>query len=302
MSSYVSHMFHLFLISSSQKCPSSRWERSPKLLTSTMSPGPSLLSLVCFHITCLQSYIRFFWDHYLRSRGLDWPPQHTGMKCFTMSTSQDCTGRKLVKCIVTTVQCSSQYPDASIDDLPGSIVRVNPNEIHIDDPDFYNEIYNNKGKWNKDNRAARQFWAMGSIASTANHDIHKGRRSVLDSYFARGKIDSLQPTVIWHLEKMCSRINRHKQQGKPVPLNLAFACMAADIVTSYLMPQSYYLLDTPDFSPSYYGMMRASSQFSQFAKNIWWAYPVLEAVPRWFGRLFSKVGIELIEDQDVSQS
>ena len=171
--------------------------------------------------------------------------------------------------------------------------------MHFDDHEFYNSIYNNTGKWDKDERAARQFFGMGSIASTAAHEVHKGRRSVLNAYFARDKIDGLQPNIKWHLERMCRRIDEFKKARKPVPLNWAFASLAADIVTNYLMPQPYYLLDTPDFSPSYYQMMRSASQYSQVAKNFAWAYPVLENIPRWLGRLFSPIGIQNLEDQDV---
>ncbi|KAI9720219.1 MAG: hypothetical protein M1812_003037 [Candelaria pacifica] len=184
----------------------------------------------------------------------------------------------------------------------GPIVRVNPNEVHFDDPEYYNKIYNNTGKWDKDDRAARQFFGMGSIASTAAHDVHKGRRGILNTYFSRNNIDGLQPSIKWHLEKMCRRMREYKEEGKAVPLNLAFASLAADIVTNYLMPQPYYLLDTPDFSPSYYYMMRAASQYSQTAKNFAWAYPLLERVPRWLGRFASPIGTLNLEDQDFVQN
>ncbi|KAI9704833.1 MAG: hypothetical protein M1836_006613 [Candelina mexicana] len=184
----------------------------------------------------------------------------------------------------------------------GPIVRVNPNEVHFNDPEYYDKIYNNTGKWDKDVRAARQFFSKGSIASAIAHDVHKGRRSILNAYFSKSNMDGLQPGMKWHLEKMCRRIGEYKEKGKAVPLNLALASLAADIVTSYLLPQPYYLLDTPDFSPGYYNMMRAASQYSHTAKNFAWAYPLLERVPRWLGRFASPIGIQNLEDQDFVQS
>ena len=181
----------------------------------------------------------------------------------------------------------------------GPIVRVNPEEVHCDDADFYNKLYNNTGKWNKDERAAGQFFGRGSIASTVSHEVHQGRRSVLNAYFSRTNVHNLQPNIKFHLEKLCRRIREFAVEGTPVPLNVAFAALGADIVTNYLMPQPYYLLDVPGFSPSYYWMMRAGSEYSQMAKNFTWAYPILERMPRWLGRRISPVGIQTLEDQDV---
>ncbi len=183
--------------------------------------------------------------------------------------------------------------------LIGPIVRVNPNEIHFDDPEYYNKIYNNTGKWSKDDRFERQFFGMGSIASTAAHDVHKGRRGILNPYFSRSSVDELQPSIRWHLKKMCRRIREYREEGKVVPLNTAFASLGADIITNYLMPQPYYLLDTPGFSPSYFHMMRAVNRYSQTAKNFAWLYPLLETIPRWLGRFISPIGTINLEDQDV---
>lgn len=178
---------------------------------------------------------------------------------------------------------------------------MNPSEVHVNDPKFYNKLYNNTGKWDKDIRSARQFFGMGSIASTVVHEVHKGRRSVLDSFFSRTNIENFEQNIKWHVEKLCRRLREFQEQERPVPLNLAFASVSADVVTNYLMPQPYWLLDTPGFSPSFYDMMRAASQYSQIAKNFAWGYPALEYIPRWLGRWLSPIGIQNLEDQDVQR-
>ena len=53
----------------------------------------------------------------------------------------------------------------SVHPCTGPIVRINPEEIHINDPDFYDEIYHgpSQGKTNKWKQSVSQRWLSTSL-------------------------------------------------------------------------------------------------------------------------------------------
>ena len=69
----------------------------------------------------------------------------------------------------------------------GPIVRINPHELHIKDPEFYHEIYAPTSGGKKRNKY--QGWvnvaeAPGSISTIFDHERHCMRRAPLNHFFS----------------------------------------------------------------------------------------------------------------------
>ncbi|KAK0728769.1 cytochrome P450 [Lasiosphaeria miniovina] len=60
----------------------------------------------------------------------------------------------------------------------GPIVRVNPDEIHINDPSWVNTLYTNA--------------AHGALFSTVGHDIHRKRQAAVSPVFSRASVSSIE--------------------------------------------------------------------------------------------------------------
>ncbi len=63
----------------------------------------------------------------------------------------------------------------------GSIVRINPYELHVSDRDFYDVLYAGSSK----RRDRFEWYAAGlglpnSMLGTINHDLHRKRRVALN--------------------------------------------------------------------------------------------------------------------------
>lgn len=61
----------------------------------------------------------------------------------------------------------------------GPIVRINPYELHIQDFEFYNELYSPTNKLDKYGWSTKLAGADGSSIATVPHDLHKLRRNAL---------------------------------------------------------------------------------------------------------------------------
>ncbi|KAL9469381.1 hypothetical protein ACSS6W_011075 [Trichoderma asperelloides] len=78
----------------------------------------------------------------------------------------------------------------------GPIIRINPDEIQIHDPEFYSQIY--AGGATKRHRYARSVsgnGSPGSMASAVSHDLHRLRRSSLNPFFSRSAVLRLEERI-----------------------------------------------------------------------------------------------------------
>jgi len=113
----------------------------------------------------------------------------------------------------------------------GAIVRIGPDEIHIDDPDFYNEIYTSNTRrrdkstiwfWMSRNDANDNSSVHNSTFMTMGHDHHRLRRSALNPFFSKKMVQELEPKVRSKVEMMKKRVLEYAGSGEL--LDLCNAC------------------------------------------------------------------------------
>lgn len=124
------------------------------------------------------------------------------------------------------VLCRGQYTFeiARMHEKYGPIVRINPFELHISDPDFYDEIYAGGGKRrDKWEWFTRQFGIPESTFATAGHDKHRMRRAALNSFFSTASVRRLQPMIEARLDKFLGRVAEFAEDGQPMTISLAYA-------------------------------------------------------------------------------
>ncbi|KUJ09474.1 cytochrome P450 [Mollisia scopiformis] len=130
----------------------------------------------------------------------------------------------------------------------GPIIRINPWEIHINDPHFYDEIYTTVRPFNKVFEHISWVNLFTAGLATVPHSLHKMRRSAISPLFSKQQIYILQSEIQDRAAKLCNRfLYEYKSTGKAVSLERAFGCYATDVVTHYTFAREYKYLDFPDF-------------------------------------------------------
>ncbi|KAI0451110.1 cytochrome P450 [Xylaria acuta] len=142
----------------------------------------------------------------------------------------------------------------------GPIVRVNPEELSIDDATFYNELYVTESR-----RRTDHYDSFGNGIGfedthifTKEHDLHKVRRKALEPYFSKMGINRLQPLiaeVALHLE---SRLRESSGTNKVVRLDHAFNAYAGDVVGRMCLDtkdRGDLFLSDGEFSPDWFEAM-----------------------------------------------
>ena len=95
----------------------------------------------------------------------------------------------------------------------GPIIRINPYELHILDPTYYDVLYASSASGEKRNKwewYTKQFGTFGSMFSTNDHDQHKARRAALNRFFSMASIRRLQPFIDQRVQVLVERLRGSK--------------------------------------------------------------------------------------------
>lgn len=123
----------------------------------------------------------------------------------------------------------------------GPIVRINPEEVHINDADYYDEVYTGatrkRDKWHV---FARQTGWPESGFGTPNHDLHRIRRAALNPFFSKVKVRSLQPRIEKVLDSLAQRLVGFLNSGEPLSMSSAYAAAinGNDILSALLFKRN----------------------------------------------------------------
>ncbi|KAF2147767.1 putative P450 monooxygenase [Myriangium duriaei CBS 260.36] len=141
----------------------------------------------------------------------------------------------------------------------GPIVRVSPDELHVADPEFYEEIYTSSAR--KRDKDPRFTGSMGVVPGgeaafwTAPHALHRIRREALNNYFSTAKIAGIQPLLETKIGQLCDRFEEYAKQGRVLNLNDGFNAFSMDVITEFLFGQSWKFLEASDFHGWYRNMV-----------------------------------------------
>ncbi|KAK5135452.1 hypothetical protein LTR08_005240 [Meristemomyces frigidus] len=118
----------------------------------------------------------------------------------------------------------------------GSIVRINPDELHIRDASQYEIIYSGK----------RDLWppaaAMAGMDKhtfgTVPHDLHRRRKAANMPLMGKRVVVDAVPMIRSHVVKLRTAFAAAAESGKALELGVTFLAYTSDIVGRYFFDQS----------------------------------------------------------------
>ncbi|KFY49221.1 hypothetical protein V496_10164 [Pseudogymnoascus sp. VKM F-4515 (FW-2607)] len=165
----------------------------------------------------------------------------------------------------------------------GPIIRINPYELHVSTPDFYEKLYSGPGKrrhrWDW---FTAQFGLPESMFGTNDHDSHRIRRAAVNPFFSKGAVRSLQPIIDERIDALLSRFREFQTSGQPIILNYAFSAYTNDIAQEYAFARSDHRVDQHDFEPTFHNASIAGSSGGALVKQYPWILPLMQSLPESF--------------------
>ncbi|KAI2618667.1 cytochrome P450 [Hypomontagnella submonticulosa] len=181
----------------------------------------------------------------------------------------------------------------------GPIVRINPNEVHFNDPDFIDTLYPAGGR--ATNKPIMVGWRTGtpnSIVATIDHHMHRKRRNSINNFFSNASVRKMEPRIKEKLERMLSRWNeRIGKDGKVMHMHTVFKAYASDIITTYAFGDCFHFLEEDDWGRSYF---KSTDKYFDLT-HIFGHFPLVMLLvnnaPKWILQLFIPNLTEMAEKQ-----
>ncbi|KAI9658408.1 MAG: hypothetical protein M1821_002541 [Bathelium mastoideum] len=162
----------------------------------------------------------------------------------------------------------------------GPIVRINPWEIHVNDPSYYENIYSASLPFDKMKSYENRFNAPLASFSTSEYDLHRKRRGALNPYFSRQKVAEYMPKIRERAHKLLQRLQREfADKRRVLVLNDVFACFTTDTVIDYAFDFSMDLIDEPKFCAKFTSAVHDLQISMHYGEAFPWTVPLIDSLP-----------------------
>jgi cytochrome P450 len=150
----------------------------------------------------------------------------------------------------------------------GPIVRINPYELYVSDPDFYDELNAGGGrKREKYHRFVRLYGTDKGTLVTLDHDLHRIRRSALNPFFSKANVKKLEPIIQRKAKKVLSRMIDIESTGQPLNIVHLFSAFTSDIIVEYAFRESHDYLGQDDLNADFWVMIDSMHHIGAAAKQ-----------------------------------
>ncbi|EJP67851.1 N-acetyltryptophan 6-hydroxylase ivoC [Beauveria bassiana] len=178
----------------------------------------------------------------------------------------------------------------------GPIVRIGPDEVHIDDPSFYSSCYPGSIGRQRDKSMLHFGWAQGleqygdgNTFFTLSHDDHRMRRSMLAPFFSKQKVRDLevkiQEKVIRFRERLLEYAADKEKGSAPIDFSNATGALTLDIISGYTLGKSIGALDRTDLARDYHEALRNSAKLGPIARAFPFIPRAMVMLPDWIVKL-----------------
>ena len=138
-------------------------------------------------------------------------------------------------------------------------MRIVPDEIHIQDSDFYDTLYTKAGRVDKYDWMANRFNSDQSVFAAPTADVHTIRRRALNPFFSRQRILAFEDVIREKLDTLVKHIDDYYRAAQPFALSNGFMALAGDVIMQYCFALNYNHLNSKDFETTFHEPFMAVS-------------------------------------------
>ncbi|PKY09111.1 cytochrome P450 [Aspergillus campestris IBT 28561] len=164
----------------------------------------------------------------------------------------------------------------------GPIVRINPHEIHVNDPDFIDILYTGPLQKRDKGPLMTGLWSWRqSTLGTESHELHRRRRAALSPIFSKAAARRLEPVMQRVLRDLLRRIESYRKSGEAMPLTTAFKAATSEAITTLLFGQSEGDVLKDDYNRVFGAEFERSLEKAHLFAHLPWIAAAFDSLPFW---------------------
>ncbi|KAL8658077.1 MAG: hypothetical protein Q9202_007630 [Teloschistes flavicans] len=129
----------------------------------------------------------------------------------------------------------------------GPVIRIGVNELHIDSPNYFQEITKVGSRFYKEPNFYRGISYPSSSIGLVDPIAHRIRRQVLHPIFTASRVQTIAHKLQSKVEHLCRKFDESVSEDAPVNLYAAFKSLTMDIVSEMIFGESFHVIDSPGF-------------------------------------------------------
>ncbi|KAK5629883.1 hypothetical protein RRF57_005598 [Xylaria bambusicola] len=174
------------------------------------------------------------------------------------------------------------YKLSEMHDKYGPIVRLNPHEIHIRDPAFFDTLYApNPTVRHKYPPSTEMAGLPFGTHGTVDHHTHKQRRMANSRMFSKRAVASAQSLIHGHIERLAQVFESKCGTDEPIDMQTTFLAYTTDVIYHYMFNIQAGYQNNPEAAKSWRHSMEAVAQATPFSKQFPWLNARLLTLPTW---------------------
>ncbi|KAF7952621.1 uncharacterized protein EAE97_002118 [Botrytis byssoidea] len=165
-------------------------------------------------------------------------------------------------------------------DRPGPIVRINPFELHVQDPDWFDTLYaGNPTRRDKYPPAASMAGAPLGTFGTVEHDVHRKRRAANSHLLSTRAISDAQPLILDQVRILSDQFERYLSTKEIIDLRVTFLAFTTDTITRYALGEMKNLQENKTLAVDWSATIRAVARITPLMKQFPWMMTVALYIP-----------------------
>ncbi|KAL2069918.1 hypothetical protein VTL71DRAFT_14597 [Oculimacula yallundae] len=162
----------------------------------------------------------------------------------------------------------------------GPIVRINPLELHVDDPEFYDTIYATNKPYDKMEHFQYRFNVPLATFSTSDSDEHRIRRAAISPFFSKGRVRGQNAQIQGLADRISHRLStEYSGKGKVLDIADMWGCFTADAIMDIVFARPKHFSQYPDFKSPFTAAIRNMSVWSHATLHFGWILTIMNHIP-----------------------
>ncbi|CAG8984003.1 hypothetical protein HYALB_00009012 [Hymenoscyphus albidus] len=167
----------------------------------------------------------------------------------------------------------------------GPIIRINPDEIHIDDVEYYDFVYCNSTSTrpiDKSEKFRYRFSVPEATVQTGLAEVHRRRRAAIAPCFSKARIKSRNNDLQAVVDGISNRLTTEfAGTGKFINVNFMWGAMASDIITEIAFARPTDYSSAPNFISPFSQAIAEAVGASHVMTHFGILVTALNSIPDW---------------------